>query len=89
MLDNSLSQAVIISFMEPGLVALVTGFLWHIYGTQVAGCQCFLWNFDNQERTLEELKSFFCFSLLTWTVASLAPLVISFFDFLVLFSLSS
>jgi len=36
-------------------------------------------------RTLEELKTFF-YSLFTWTAAYLAPLVISFNDFLVLFS---
>jgi hypothetical protein len=34
--------------------------------------------------TLEELKTFY--SLFSWTAAYLAPLVISFNDFLVLFS---
>jgi hypothetical protein len=46
-------------------------------------------NFNDQERTLEELKSSFFFSLFTWTTACLIPLVISFYDFLVLFSLCS
>jgi hypothetical protein len=36
--------------------------------------------------TLEELTSFFFFTLFTWTTPWLAPLVISFSDFLVLFS---
>jgi hypothetical protein len=44
--------------MEPGLVVLVTGFLWHIYGTQVPGCQSFLWNFDNQERSSSPFSAF-------------------------------
>jgi hypothetical protein len=42
--------------------------------------------FEDQERTLEELKSFFFFTLFSWTAAYLAPLAISFSDFLVLFS---
>jgi hypothetical protein len=37
---------------------------------------------------LEELKSVFFYSLYTWIIAFVAPLVISFNDFLVLFSLS-
>jgi hypothetical protein len=45
-------------------------------------------SFENLERTLEELKSFFFFSLFAWTTAYLAPLIITFFYFLVLFSLS-
>jgi hypothetical protein len=44
-------------------------------------------SFGNQGRTSEELKSFFFFSLLT--AACLAPLVITFSDFLVLFSHST
>jgi hypothetical protein len=42
-------------------------------------------NFDNLERTLEEFKSFFFYSLFTWTSAYLAPIVISYSDFLALF----
>jgi hypothetical protein len=42
--------------------------------------------FEDQERTLEELKTFFFHPLFSWTAAFLAPLVISYFDFLVLFS---
>jgi hypothetical protein len=42
-----------------------------------------------KKRTLEELKTFFFYSLFSWTVAFLAPLVISFNDFLVLFSPSN
>jgi hypothetical protein len=38
------------------------------------------------ERTLEELKYFFFYFLFTWTASFLAPSVISFNDFLVLFS---
>ena len=54
---------------------------------------CLLWslwrkrndrNFNDQGRTLEELKSSFFFSLFTWTTACLIPLAISFYDFLVL-----
>jgi hypothetical protein len=41
-------------------------------------------NFEDRERTLEKLKTFY--SLFTWTAAYLAPLVISFNDFFVLFS---
>jgi hypothetical protein len=44
-------------------------------------------SFENLERTLEELKSSF-FSLFSWTTAYLAPLIISFFYFLDLSSLS-
>jgi hypothetical protein len=43
--------------------------------------------FENQERTLEELKSFFFSSLFSWTAVFLGSLVISFNDFLVLFLL--
>jgi hypothetical protein len=55
----------------------------------------FLWRerndrqFEDKERTIEELISFFFYSLYSWTAAFLAPLVISFNDFLVLFSSSS
>jgi hypothetical protein len=38
---------------------------------------------------MEELKSVFFYSLFTWTAAFLASLVISFNEFLVLFSTSS
>jgi hypothetical protein len=43
-------------------------------------------NFEDQERSIEELKSFFFHSLFSWTAAYLAPLVLSFNDFLVHFS---
>jgi hypothetical protein len=42
-------------------------------------------NFEDQERTIDELKAFF-YSLFSWTAAFLALLVISFNDFLILFS---
>jgi hypothetical protein len=42
--------------------------------------------FEDQERTFEELKSFFFFTLFSWTATYLAPLAINFNDFLVLFS---
>ena len=45
--------------------------------------------FEDSTRTLEELIHFFFFTLFTWTAAWLAPLVISFSDFLSLFSSSS
>jgi hypothetical protein len=59
---------------------------------------CLLWclwrecndrHLEDKERTIEELISFFIHSLFSWTTAFLAPLVISFNDFLVLFSSSS
>jgi hypothetical protein len=40
-------------------------------------------NFKNKDRTSEELRTFFFYSLYTWTTAFLGPLVISFHDFLV------
>jgi hypothetical protein len=43
-------------------------------------------DFDNLEKTLEELKSFFFYSLVTWTSVYLAPFVISYSNFLALFS---
>jgi hypothetical protein len=45
--------------------------------------------FEDKEKTIEELISFFYYSLYSWTAAFLAPLVISFNDFLVMFSSSS
>jgi hypothetical protein len=58
---------------------------------------CLLWclwrerkdrQFKDKERSMEELKSFFFYSLYSWTATFLAPLVISYNDFLVLFSSS-
>jgi hypothetical protein len=46
-------------------------------------------NFENQERAFEELIFFFFYSLFTWTAVFSVPLVISFNDFLVLFSSST
>jgi hypothetical protein len=54
---------------------------------------CLLWclwreqndrNFEDQEMTLEEIKTFY--TLFTWTTAYLAPLVLSYNEFLVFFS---
>jgi hypothetical protein len=45
--------------------------------------------FEDKERTIEELISFFIHSLYSWTAAYLAPLGISYNDFLVLLSSSS
>jgi hypothetical protein len=42
--------------------------------------------FEDSERSLEDLLDFFLTTLFTWTEAWLAPLVISFSDFLSLFS---
>jgi hypothetical protein len=58
---------------------------------------CLLWclwkerndrQFKDKERSMEELMSFFFYSLYSWTAAFLAPLVISYNNFLVLFSSS-
>jgi hypothetical protein len=43
-------------------------------------------NFEDKEMTFEELRTFLFYSLYTWNAAFLAPLVIRFHDFLVLFS---
>jgi hypothetical protein len=40
-------------------------------------------NFENKDRTSEELRTFFFYFLYTWTTAFLGPLVISFRDFLI------
>jgi len=45
--------------------------------------------FKDKERTIEELIFFFFYSLCSWTVAFLAPLVLSFNVFLLLFYSSS
>jgi hypothetical protein len=45
--------------------------------------------FEDKERTIEKLISFFFHSFYSWTVVFLAPLVFSFNDFLILFSSSS
>jgi hypothetical protein len=42
--------------------------------------------FDECERTLEELQSCFFNTLYLWTAAYIFPLVISFYDFFVLFA---
>jgi hypothetical protein len=59
---------------------------------------CLLWclcrerndrQFEDKKRIIEEIISFFFYSLYSWMTAFLAPLVISYNDFLVLFSSSS
>jgi hypothetical protein len=59
---------------------------------------CLLWcswrecnnsQLEDKDKTIEELISFFFYSLYSWTAAFLAPLVISYNDFLVLNSSSS
>jgi len=40
-------------------------------------------NFENHERTLEEIKSVFFKILYLWTIAYVSPLTISYNDFLV------
>jgi len=45
--------------------------------------------FEDKERTIEELISFFFHFLYSWSAAYLAPLVFSFNDFLVMLSSSS
>jgi hypothetical protein len=46
-------------------------------------------NFEDSERTLEELESFFFYTLFLWTTAFISPLVLNYYDFLILFSPSS
>ena len=59
---------------------------------------CLLWylwrekndtSFEDHERTLEEFKSSFFYTLYLWTTTFVSPLVISYHDFLVLFSPSN
>jgi hypothetical protein len=59
---------------------------------------CLLWclwrehndiSFENRERTLSELKSLLFSTLYIWIAAFLAPFVLSFHDFFVLFSPSN
>jgi hypothetical protein len=45
--------------------------------------------FENRERTLKKVKSFFFKILYLWTTAYVSPLIISYNDFLVYFALSS
>jgi len=45
--------------------------------------------FEDRERNLEELKSFFFNTLYLWTTAYISPLVISYHDFLILFAPAS
>jgi hypothetical protein len=56
--------------------------MWCLWSERNARC------FEDSTRTSEELIHFFFFTLLTWMAAWLAPLVISFSDFLFLFSFS-
>jgi hypothetical protein len=46
-------------------------------------------SFEDREKTLEELKSLIFYTLYLWTAAFISPLVISYHNFLVLFSPSS
>jgi hypothetical protein len=46
-------------------------------------------SFENRERTLKEIKYFFFKTLYFWTITLVSHLVISYHDFLVLFSSSS
>jgi hypothetical protein len=43
-------------------------------------------NFEDCERTLEEIKSLFFNILYLWTIAFVSPLVIRYLDFVVLFA---
>jgi hypothetical protein len=45
--------------------------------------------FEDCEKTLEEIKSFFFKTLYLWIVAYVSPLTISYSDFLILFTHSS
>jgi hypothetical protein len=46
-------------------------------------------SFEDRERTLEEIKTLFFYTMYLWTVAFVSPLVINYHDLLVLFSHSS
>jgi hypothetical protein len=46
-------------------------------------------SFENRERTQEEIKYFFFKTLYLWTTAFVFSLVISYHDFLIMFSSSS
>jgi hypothetical protein len=59
---------------------------------------CLLWclqkemndrNFEDRERTLEELESFFFYTLFIWKTVFISPLVLRYHDFLIHFSPSS
>jgi hypothetical protein len=56
--------------------------MWCLWSARNARC------FEDSTRILEELIHFLFFTLFTWMAAWLVPLVISFFDFLFLFSSS-
>jgi hypothetical protein len=65
------------------LVALLSVAVWRIVSLEKINDR----SFEDRERTLEELKSFFFNTLYHWTTSFVFPLVLSFNDFLVLFSL--
>jgi hypothetical protein len=46
-------------------------------------------SFEDYETTLEEIKALFFYTLYLWTDAFVSPLVISYYDLLVLFSPSN
>jgi hypothetical protein len=73
------------------------GCSWSAVVWKMVPC-CLLWclrrerndrQFEDKERIIEELISFFFLSLYSWTAAFLAPIVINYHDLLVLFSSSS
>ena len=56
--------------------------MWCIWNERNARC------FKDMSRNIEDLIHFFLYTLFTWTAGWLAPLVISFPDFLIMFSSS-
>ena len=66
--------------------------VWKMVATCLLWC---LWRemnyrcFENRERTLEKIKSFFFKILYLWMTAYVSPLIISYNDFIVHFALSS
>jgi len=73
------------------------GRFWSAVVWKMVPC-CLMWclwrerndrQFEDKERIIEDLISFFFHSLYSWSAAFLAPLTFSFNDFLVLFSTSS
>jgi hypothetical protein len=63
--------------------------MWKMVSSCILWCLCKEQNdrnFEDQERTFEELKTFFFYSHFSCTTTFLASFVISFNDFLILFS---
>jgi hypothetical protein len=73
---GGLSRSVVVWKMVPHCI------MWCIWRERNNRC------FEDSSRSREELFHFFLFTLYTWTTRWLAPRIISFVDFLSLFSIS-